>query len=280
MDKPKLFSRDGAAYTAVAEAQIAELWSILSWPEDPLPVLDVGCGPGDVTKKVIVPRLPPGTKLVACDISPEMLEYCRQHNALPGTITYEPFDVMDPHVERSTVWKYAPYGKVFAVMLMHWVPDNRRVVQNMHKLLAPSGEAVFTIIANMPLFAAYEEMVKDPRWTQYMERDLYKFISPYQHCEDPVSVFGQLLKSEGFQVLRCDVRPQKFVFPSELQRRDALKSVSAFLNRIPEEQKDDFMEDWIQHMEKLGGLTEDAGPAGETKFYMHYNSMVAVGKKL
>ncbi|XP_049856247.1 juvenile hormone acid O-methyltransferase-like isoform X3 [Schistocerca gregaria] len=280
MDKPELFSSAGTPYRALADTQIGELWSALSWPEDPLPVLDVGCGPGDVTKKVIAPRLPPGTKLVASDISPEMLEFCRLHNALPGTITYELFDAMTPHLEKSSVWQYAPFGKVFAVMVMQWLSDNRRAIQNMHKLLVPGGEAVFTVLAKSVHLAAYEELAKDPRWARYMKQDVETFVSPYHRSEDPASEFRQLLQSEGFHVVCCDLSPQTFVFPSEAQRRAALKSVNAFLNRIPEDQKDDFMDDWMHHMEKLGGLTNDTEPTGETKFCMHCTTLAAVGRKL
>ncbi|XP_049855428.1 uncharacterized protein LOC126335994 [Schistocerca gregaria] len=169
MDKPDLYNLGCAPITLLAAKQIDELWSVFTWPKQPLPVLDIGCGPGDVTRKVLAPRLPPGTKLVACDISPEMLEFCRQHNALPGTITYEQLDVVQPDLENSAVWQYAPFGKVFCLLLLHW--------------------------------------------------DVKQFVSPYQHSEDPVSDFRQLLQTEGYQVLRCDVTPEVVFFPSEMQRR-------------------------------------------------------------
>ncbi|XP_049855429.1 juvenile hormone acid O-methyltransferase-like [Schistocerca gregaria] len=168
--------------------------------------------------RVLAPRLPPGTKLVACDISTEMVEFCRQHNALPGTITYEQLDVLQPDLENSAVWQYAPFGKVFCLLMLHWVPDNRRAVQNIHKLLVSGGEAVFSVMASMTHYTAFEEMARDSRWAQYMQ-DVEQFVSPYQHSEDPESDFRQLLQSEGYQVLRCDVAPEMVFFPSEMQRR-------------------------------------------------------------
>ncbi|XP_049854093.1 juvenile hormone acid O-methyltransferase-like [Schistocerca gregaria] len=279
MDKPDLYNLGCVPLTQLAAKQVDELWLAFNWPRQPLPVLDIGCGPGDVARKVLAPRLPPGTKLVACDISTEMVEFCRQHNALPGTITYEQLDVVQPDLENSAVWQYAPFGKVFCFLLLHWVPDNRRAVQNIHKLLVPGGEAVFSIIANMVFYTVFEEMAKDSRWARYMQ-DVEKFVSPYQHSEDPVSDFRQLLQSEGYQVLRCDVAPQVLFFPSEMQRRDFMKSVCPFLKRVPEDQKDNFLDDLIQRMEKLNGLSKDVGRSEEPKYYFHFNIMVAMARKL
>lgn len=279
MDKPQLYTLACSPLTAMAEAQLDALWSQLSWPQTPLPVLDIGCGPGDIARKVLAPRLPAGSRLVACDISPEMLDFCRQHNALPGAITYELLDVVEPRLEDTAVWRLAPFGKVFCLLLLHWVPDYRLAVKNIHKLLVPGGEAVFTVIANMVFNTAYEEMAKEPRWTQYMQ-DVEKFISPYQHSEDPVDEFSCLLESEGFQVLRCDLSPQKLFFPTAEERREFEKSVCAFLNRIPEEQKDDFLDDWMQRSEKLKGLSQGVGRNGEPEYYNHLNIMTAVARKL
>ncbi|XP_046990945.1 juvenile hormone acid O-methyltransferase-like [Schistocerca americana] len=279
MDKPDLYNLGCAPLTLLAAKQVDELWPVLTWPRQPLPVLDIGCGPGDVARKVLAPRLPPGTKLVACDISTKMLEFCRQHNALPGTITYEQLDVVQPDLENSAVWQYAPFGKVFCLLLLHWVPDNRRAVQNIQKLLVPGGVAVFSIIANMVNNTAFEEMAKDSLWARYMQ-DVEKFVSPYQHSEDQVSDFRQLLQSEGYQVLRCDVAPQVVFFPSEMQRRDFLKSVCPFLDRVPEDQKDNFLDDLLQRMEKLNGLSKDVGSSEEPKYYTHFNMMVAMARKL
>ncbi|XP_049948069.1 juvenile hormone acid O-methyltransferase-like [Schistocerca serialis cubense] len=276
MDKPEMYSRNGADLVVTAAKYVDQLWPLLTWPEPPLPALDIGCGPGDIASKVLAPRLPPGTKLVACDISPEMVEFGRQHNSLTGAITFERLDLLEPDLENSAVWQYTPFGKVFAFMLMHWVPDTRRGVQNVHKLLSIGGEAIFTMIANTGLLAAYEEMAKDPRWAQYTQ-DVEKFVPPYQHSEDPANEFRRLLQSEGFQVLRCDLSPHSFVCASEAERRDLLTSVCPFVNRVPEDLKDDFIDDWIQCAEKLKGLSKDAeGP----KCYIDIASLVVAARKL
>uniref|UniRef100_P0DY82 4-vinylphenol methyltransferase 2 n=2 Tax=Locusta migratoria TaxID=7004 RepID=4VMT2_LOCMI len=278
IDKPHLYTLGCCSLTAMASAQLDALWSQLSWPQTPLPVLDIGCGPGDIARKVLAPRLPAGTRLVACDISPEMVDFCRQHNALPGTITYELLDVVEPRLEDTVVWRNGPFGKVFCMLMLHLVPDNRLAVKNIHKLLVPGGEAVFSVIANMALCDAYEEMAKEPRWALYMQ-DVEKFVSPYQHSEDPVGEFRLLLESEGFQVLRCDLGPQKVFFPTAETHREFLKSVCAFLYRIPEEQKDDFFDDWLQRLEKLKGTSQGVGRNGEAEYYIHLSVITALARK-
>ncbi|XP_049855433.1 ubiquinone biosynthesis O-methyltransferase-like [Schistocerca gregaria] len=277
--KPDVSNLACASLTFIAAKQIDALWSDLTWPKRPLPLLEIGCGTGDVATKVTAARLPPCTKLVACDTSSKKLEFCRLHNALPGTIVYEELNVFKPDLQNSAVWQYAPFGKVFCLMLLHWVPDNRHAIQNIHKLLVPGGEVVFSITANMLFSAAFEDIAKDSRWSEHMQ-DLKKFIFPYEHCEDPLSEFSQLLKSEGLQVLRCYVAPQRVLFPSKVQHTDFLKSVYAFLDCIPEDQKDAFLDDWMQRSEKLKRLSKDVGRSENPKFYSNLNIMVAVTSKL
>ncbi|KAH8022402.1 hypothetical protein HPB51_023970 [Rhipicephalus microplus] len=53
--------------------------------------LDLGCGPGNFLKEVLLPRLRPCKCVVAVDSSPQMLSYARQHYHAPEVS----FDILD-----------------------------------------------------------------------------------------------------------------------------------------------------------------------------------------
>ncbi|XP_046988164.1 juvenile hormone acid O-methyltransferase-like [Schistocerca americana] len=281
MDKPELYSRCAApTFAAVNIRHLEELWPTLTWPDQPLPVLEVGCGPGDITAKFLAPRLPGGTKIVSCDVSPEMLRYAEEHNGRPGVITYESFDAAEKDLEGTAVWKHGPYSKAFALLLLHWVPDNRCAIQNIYRLLAEGGEAVFTVVPYVSVFAAYEEMAEEPRWKIYME-DVRKFVSPYQHSPDPAADLRQLLEAAGFQVLHCWAGEVEVVFRSEQELKEFLVSVNPFLNRLPLGERDDFIDDILQRMYKLNGIIKEVDSnSGESKIIYFFTSMKALAKKL
>ncbi|XP_049772943.1 juvenile hormone acid O-methyltransferase-like [Schistocerca cancellata] len=280
MDKPELYGRYSGPIEAAAARALDEVWPLLRWSRPALPILDIGCGPGDVAAKVLAPWLPRGTKIVACDLSAEMLRYAQANNSLPGVVAYERLDVTDAlQLEQSGVWRRGPYSKAFVFLLLHWLPDNRLALGNIYKLLAPGGEALFTIITKICLYEAYEKMSQDPRWEPYM-KDWRNFVSPYCRSQDAAKDFQELLQSEGFEVLYCSVRPEALAFASEEQIRVVLKSVNPFVNRVPEDHRAEFLGEVFQRFCRMNGMTKDVDPmTRETKYNYNYMSMTALARK-
>ena len=53
-------------------------------------------------------------------------------------------------------------------------------------------------------------------------QDIGRFISPYQHSEDPALEFHNLLADVGLEVLHCSCREQTFDFGSMESLRSEL----------------------------------------------------------
>lgn len=49
-------------------------------PEDDV-VMDIGCGPGSSTKKLLLPSFPNVKKLIGIDVLPDMIEFAKKNNA-------------------------------------------------------------------------------------------------------------------------------------------------------------------------------------------------------
>ncbi|XP_049775463.1 uncharacterized protein LOC126162788 [Schistocerca cancellata] len=256
--------------------QLEQIWPTLTWPAKRLPVLDVGCGPEDIVAKFLAPRVPEGTKIIACDACPEKLEHAKGRNSVPDVIIHDLFDVTGKDLQNTSVWKQGPYCKVFSLMQQLWLPENRRAIQNIHKLLAPGGEAIFTVVPKFSLWGGFEDTIDDPEWRQHM-KDVQRTLSPYGDYEDPVSELKKLLITEGFQISHCAPGAMEVDFRSRKEVRELLISLNALLNSILE----DLANNTFNCTCELNGTGEEQdGYSGESTTILPCSCMIVVGKKL
>jgi trans-aconitate 2-methyltransferase len=99
-------------------------------------VVDLGCGPGELTR-LLHERLGARATL-GVDSSPAMLE--RAHaQAAPG-LSFAPGDLADP--------PEGPFDVVFSNAALHWVPDHRSLLARLASRLAPGGQLAVQLPAN------------------------------------------------------------------------------------------------------------------------------------
>lgn len=67
MDNAELYAIYNSMQRRSTEAVLAELSPMFCWADNER-VLDIGCGPGDVTAQVLLPLLPPSASLVSIKI--------------------------------------------------------------------------------------------------------------------------------------------------------------------------------------------------------------------
>ena len=87
-------------------------------------MLDVGCGPGKMTKEVLLPRLPEDFGLlIATDRSANMIQYASEMYSHPK-LRFTQFDITED-IENTSQLRPSDFDKIFTFFLLHWVPDNR-----------------------------------------------------------------------------------------------------------------------------------------------------------
>ncbi|CAN8005796.1 unnamed protein product, partial [Ixodes pacificus] len=128
--------------------------------------IDLGCGPGDITREELLPRCQPCRRIVATDVSREMIEYAEKHFAHPQ-ITYEVHDVASDI--SGLVQKYGKFERVYSFFALHWARDLTAAFRNVAGLMTDDGECLLVVSARAILFRVWRRIVELDRWKKYKE---------------------------------------------------------------------------------------------------------------
>jgi ubiquinone/menaquinone biosynthesis C-methylase UbiE/uncharacterized membrane protein YphA (DoxX/SURF4 family) len=114
-------------------------------------LLDVGCGPGQVT--LFIAESLPGTDVTGVDIAPTMIELARGHAAKSPAVDRVRFEVADvAHLPfpDGTFDVVASTGSI-----KHW-PDQRAALRELHRVLVPGGRVLLAEMNRLAPPAAIE----------------------------------------------------------------------------------------------------------------------------
>lgn len=107
-------------------------------PITPATVVDLGCGPGQLS--AMLRERWPGVRIVGVDSSPEMIERARLDDAVGGT-TYELGDIATWQAER-------PVDLLISNAAFQWVPEQLEVVPRLRDSVADGGVLAFQVPNN------------------------------------------------------------------------------------------------------------------------------------
>ncbi|KAG0434537.1 hypothetical protein HPB47_019030 [Ixodes persulcatus] len=139
-------------------------------PTEDQQFLDLGCGPGNITRDVLLPQCPPCRRLVAVDSSEDMLKYARERFSHPK-IVYDTLDIVSDDLSEF-VGRYGLFDRVYALHLLNWLKDQEQALKNIAKLMKPGGEALFTFSASTPQMRFRKKLAGMPRWSKYAKVNL------------------------------------------------------------------------------------------------------------
>ncbi|GLH06448.1 Juvenile hormone acid O-methyltransferase [Gryllus bimaculatus] len=256
MYQPGLYVRSNAAQRECVSRMLREWAGRLRWSrEEQEAVLDVGCGPGDVTAQLLLPRLPSSVRvLVGHDVSEEMVRHAAAaHAALAPRLCFLCTDIAARDLPATPLGACAQqlqgFHKVFSFYALHWVVDQRTALRNIHSLLRPGGEALLSLVANSPMFDTYITMQNNPRWCEFMQ-DAYSFMPPYKRSIDPVNDFSVVLQQAGFNIYSCRLEHFSYRYPTMQEFGDSTMVLNPFLKRVPEELKTIFINDFMREYQR------------------------------
>ncbi|XP_043465124.1 juvenile hormone acid O-methyltransferase-like [Leptopilina heterotoma] len=166
-------------------------------------MMDIGCGPGNNTKNLILPKVSKDAVMVGLDISEKMVKCARTLNAdEKERLSFEQLDIEtnDFPVEYNERFDHG-----FSFFCLHWIADLRRAFGNIYKLLKPGGTLISQHIL---LFNGYN---------------------------------GYLTLSESE-----NIREKITGYKSQLDRKELFAAVNPFVPRMPEDVKNNFMDNLME----------------------------------
>lgn len=84
--------------------------------------IDIGCGPGHVTKEIILPKLPNDAVVVGIDISELMIQRAKIKYSAEDRLTFSKLDIESPELPIEEIGKY---DHAVSFYCLHWCQNMR-----------------------------------------------------------------------------------------------------------------------------------------------------------
>ncbi|XP_077862483.1 juvenile hormone acid O-methyltransferase-like [Saccoglossus kowalevskii] len=216
-------------------------------------LLDVCCGTGELTKLVTENARIKST--TAIDINPTMIDIAKStYNA--DNIAYLVGDAGTAETFKSE-WKNS-FDKVLAYYALHWISNWYDTLRYLHECLKPGGVGYINMCVDEPsMFTnVIQETISElPRWQKFVKGFQYKMYALQGNAED----FAAILRKAGFVDVKVEVdnRLKFYQFDNDLQTKSFIKTFLPHLECIPDDLKEDFLEDIFRHSDSKNEKTED-----------------------
>ena len=149
---------DAKQYLRFADERARPFFDLVERIDHPGPrrVVDLGCGAGGLTTTLL--ERWPEAQITGIDSSEEMIGRARKR-AIPRHLEFELGDVAS--------WRAAePFDVIVSNACFHWIPDHRRLLENLAAQLAPDGVLAFQVPDNFtsPSHTIVRTLVSSPNW--------------------------------------------------------------------------------------------------------------------
>ncbi|KAB0799340.1 hypothetical protein PPYR_07220 [Photinus pyralis] len=220
---------------SVAIEIVPSLTSRVEWKEG-CRVIDVGCGPGNVTREVLLPNLPKSIKtIVGIDKCPDFVKYAKIHYEWAPITSFRLMDIVDDDVpgELEGYFDYA-----FSLFCFHQFHNHEAAFSNVARMLKPAGEFLCYFPITSSSVLVYKAFAEDEKWKHYFS-DYETYRSPYNESSDIKEELETMLAFVGFKICFLKVEEKKHKF----YVKDFPYTCSSFGITVPDRLMDELIED-------------------------------------
>jgi trans-aconitate 2-methyltransferase len=199
-------------------------------------LLDIGCGDGKITAE-LAKALPKG-RAVGIDSSAQMINLAKSTFSTQQNPNLT-FKLMDAR----TISFQEEFDVAFSNAALHWIPDQKMVLQGVQTSLKPQGRVLFQMAGKgnaQEVLKILDGLLVLPKWQGYFEG----FSFPYAFLNS--QEYRQLLVQAGLEPVRLELFPRDMKFPSSEGLAGWVRTTwLPFTERIPTEQRDDFVNEIV-----------------------------------
>lgn len=188
-------------------------------------LLDIGCGPGDITGDYILPVLPKQfSRIVGSDVSESMLSEARNRIQHPNA-SFQLLDIMKP-VDKK-IWS-KPFDHVTSFFCLQFQRDEAQTFRNIHDLMVDGGDCLLLILDRNTAYDIVYQVAKSPRWAPYL-KDIDNILPYYQFVFDPVADIKKTMSTIGFSEYDVEQRDSFALHQSvnDLKGKNQIASTSS-----------------------------------------------------
>ncbi|XP_011139119.3 juvenile hormone acid O-methyltransferase-like isoform X1 [Harpegnathos saltator] len=205
--------------------------------------MDIGCGPGDITKDILLPALDAKAVITGTDISESMITHAKK---VYGDEIRLNFDILDIETKELPKKYISQYNHAFTFHVLHWCQDIRQAIENIYQLLRTGGTVLALTVASHDVFDILHKLSQDVRYKSYIKH-INHFIPSFYNSLQPQKELKTLLKSIGFNVLHCSHRERTLLAEDIHQFSPMILSfVTQYLENMPHERMKQFKNDFSQ----------------------------------
>ncbi|EEC19789.1 acid methyltransferase, putative, partial [Ixodes scapularis] len=129
-------------------------------------ILELGCGTGTFTRQDLLPRCQPFRRIVATDVSEEMVHFARQNFPHPQ-MEHDGHDLRAG--ASKLVKKYGEFDRVYSFFAVHYAQDQALALRNVSYPMTEDGERLLVFVARIPGFDIWRRVLGLDRWKSSAE---------------------------------------------------------------------------------------------------------------
>ncbi|XP_026810740.1 juvenile hormone acid O-methyltransferase-like [Rhopalosiphum maidis] len=192
-------------------------------------ILDIGCGPGDVTSDILYPLLMKNiNQLIGVDKSIEMVEYAKK--------TYEcskmGFEVLDIENVNDCSFYSNRFNKIFSFLCLHWVHNKSNALCNMYLMLKNGGEILVNFLLINPFIEWHKSL--DAEWQKYV-KDIKQIFNNLYADE-----MREMFIKAGFRIIHLESSVKKYTFSDLPSFLNFVKAIDVMYTSLPQHLHDKY----------------------------------------
>ena len=181
--------RTNAAYVPALGAAVLELLS----PQPGERILDLGCGEGSLTERIVAA----GASVVGVDVSEDMVAGARARS-------------LDARVMDAVRLSFdGEFDAVFSNAALHWVRDHDAMLAGVYRALKPGGRFVAEFGGHGNI-AAIQVAIRSVLARRQWKTNIHRFYAT-------PAEYAARLESHGFRVMQIDLIPRPTPLPTGIR---------------------------------------------------------------